>query len=475
MTKPTRQGIHFALLSACLVGGLAAGVIVTAFLRPHTARQWLSQLASSRHWFSRVRTNAEIVALVNRGVVTVIATRALPENEIAASANDPNAPLKRGTGTGFVIDPLGFIVTNEHVIRAADRIRVKLNDGREFSAAIHGADAATDLALLKIEADQLTPLPFGDSDRVNVGDAVLAIGNPLEYAHSVTAGIVSAKGRKVYYNEPYEDFIQTDAAINRGNSGGPLFNQWGEVIGVNTVIRIDSRGISFAIPSNVTRRVVAQLRTQGAVVRGYLGLTPQPLTPEFREGLGAINAAGILVAAVAPDTPAAQAGLQPYDILTSFDGRTLTNIDDFYSVVAATPPRQQVKLAVVRNGQPLELTATLGERPRNESERTTERPASLVKERAALGFTVKPRTAANESTAREIGALEIADVDPLGPAAESGLAVSQLLLEFNRQPVATIEAFQRFAADLKPEQVVILRVRTPAESNARLIAIRLGK
>src|SRR5262249_34936678 len=189
--------------------------------------------------------------------------------------------VQRGTGAGFIIDPEGLIVTNQHVIVNADRIRVKLHDGRTHGATVIGADNATDLALLKITANNLEPLHLGDSDALRVGDSVIAIGNPLECERSVTAGIVSALGRKVYEAEPFENFIQTDAAINRGNSGGPLLNKRGQVIGVNTVIRSDGRGISFAVPSNVVKRVVSQLRANGYVARGYLGLTPASLTPEL--------------------------------------------------------------------------------------------------------------------------------------------------------------------------------------------------
>ena len=309
-----KRGIFFAFLSAVIVGTTALVLVVLAFARPESFRQALfSSRLPGLPFFGRDngRTNAEIVAQANHGVVTVIASRALRPNNLAP-ASDPTPPadnnIQRGTGTGFIIDASGIVVTNEHVIKDADRIRVKLADGRERRAIVQGTDSATDLAILKIEADGLTVLPLGDSDSVRVGDPVIAIGNPLEYEHSVTAGIVSAKGRKVYGDQPFEDFIQTDAAINRGNSGGPLLNKGGEVIGVNTVIRVDSRGISFAVPSNVVKRVVEQLQSVGVVERGYLGLMPENLTQEFREGLGIGNLQGVLVGFVSADRPAARAG-----------------------------------------------------------------------------------------------------------------------------------------------------------------------
>ncbi|HEX9001018.1 MAG TPA: trypsin-like peptidase domain-containing protein, partial [Blastocatellia bacterium] len=281
-----KRGILFAFLCAFVVGTTALTLVVAAFVRPQAFRQifFESKLASWNLNGDDDKSNAEIVSQSNYAVVTVIAMRAVSNetNRAADSATPPDSNVQRGTGTGFVIEASGLIVTNEHVIRNADRIRVRLADGREYKALVQGSDPATDIALLKIEAAGLTTLAFADSDDIQVGDSVIAIGNPLEYEHSVTAGIVSALGRKVYGDQPFENFIQTDAAINRGNSGGPLLNKSGEVIGVNTVIRADSRGISFAVPSNTVKRVVEQLRAYGFVARGYLGLRPETLTQEFR-------------------------------------------------------------------------------------------------------------------------------------------------------------------------------------------------
>ena len=278
-------------------------------------------------------TNADVVEKANPGVVTVVATRAIPTGEDAVAGEAAQeGRVQRGTGAGFIVDPEGYIITNQHVVANADRIRVKLHDGRTQAATVMGADNATDLALLKIAINDLTPLRLGDSDALRVGDSVIAIGNPLEYERSVTAGIVSALGRKVYDAEPFESFIQTDAAINRGNSGGPLLNRRGEVIGVNTVIRSDGRGISFAVPSNVVKRVVTHLRAQGYVARGYLGLTPVSITPELREGLDLGGLQGVVVADVSNDFPAERVGIRPYDVITNFNGRPITQADDFFGM-----------------------------------------------------------------------------------------------------------------------------------------------
>ncbi len=477
------------------VGAAALALVVASFLRPQLFQSLLFGQKNSSWNLTGGESgvsNADIVTAANQGVVTVIATRALRPDDPApaANVNPPPDGVQRGTGAGIIIEADGLIVTNEHVIKDADRIRVKLSDGREHTARVIGTDRATDLALLKVEAGDLVTLDLGDSDAVRVGDPVIAIGNPLEYERSVTAGIVSAKGRKVYENEPFEDFIQTDAAINRGNSGGPLLNQFGEVIGVNTVIRSDGRGISFAVPSNVVRRVVAQLRVNGFVARGYLGVTPSNLTPELRDGLGLGNLQGILVADVSANFPAARAGVQPYDVITHFDGRVIRHTDDFFTLVANALPQQKVELAVVRGGQPVKLLATLGQRPGNgEGSPAQFRPASeksgqksARKRDLPLGFSVRENTpeALRELRVGKLsdeitGGVIVAEVDPLGPAADSRLAVGCVILEANRQPIRALEDFQRATSPLREGSVLVIRYTAPYQRAIRVAAIRIGE
>lgn len=487
-----KRGIFFALLCAMTVGALALAVVSASFTWPRLAQRLLFTSAE-KVWFVGTPSNAEIFAQANQAVVTVIATRAVrpqPGNQTEAlnpqqnltppsPNNDPN--VQRGTGTGFLIDAGGYIVTNDHVIRGADRIRVRLADGRERRAIVHGADAATDIALLKIEAGPLPVLALGDSDELRVGDAVIAIGNPLDYEHSVTAGIISAKGRKVYNNEPFEDFIQTDAAINRGNSGGPLLNQQGEVIGVNTVIRVDGSGISFAVPSNVVKRVIAQLRANGTVKRGYLGLTPATLTAEFRDGLGLGEVQGVLVADVAPDKPAAKAGIAAYDVITQFDGRAITSTDDFFSHLANAQPQQTTVLTILRGGKSLTITTRLEERDKSETESPSARPTRTATAEPAIGFSVREnaeeisRTALlDEFPAEAAGKVLVATIDALGPAADTGLVAGQVILEANRQPIRKLEDFNHVIATLREGNVLILRVSAPQQRLIKLIAIRVG-
>ncbi len=464
--------------------------VVAAFVRPQIFHQMIfsHKLPSPRLTNKNFdNPNADIVNQANHAVVTIIATRAVQSSQVTPSPDwslpqDNN--VQRGTGTGFIIDSEGLIVTNEHVIKDADRIRIKLADGQERKASVRGVDRATDLALLKIDATNLNVLTLGDSDEVRVGDPVIAIGNPLEYEHSATAGIVSAKGRKVYglSTAPFEDFIQTDAAINRGNSGGPLINRAGEVIGVNTVIRVDGRGISFAVPSNVVKHVVAQLRLVGFVSRGYLGLTPSNINSEIRDGLGLGNVQGVLVADVAPDFPAARTGIQPYDVITHFNRRAVRHIDDFFVSVANTLPQQKVELDILRGGQPLKFFPTLESRPDNEGSRPLEVKPAVQKTGSVLGFTVRENS---PDTLRDLrigkltesvtGGVIISEIDPLGSAADSHLTVGHIILEANRTPIRKLEDFQKVISHLREGSALVLRVSSPYQRGFSVVAIRVGE
>jgi serine protease Do len=489
-----KRGFLFALLSAALVLIIALAVVGAAFLQPRLFRDLIfaPQLTARLNRSAEGLSTAEIIARANSGVVTVIALRTerprpplLESDSVAPDALKPDrAPdlrAQRGYGTGFIIDPEGYIVTNDHVIKDADRIKIKLADGRERKAAVQGTDPATDLALLKIEADQLEVLSWGDSDAVRVGDPVIAIGNPLDYEHSVTSGIISATGRKVYHDPPYEDFLQTDAAINRGNSGGPLLNRAGEVIGVNTVIRMDGHGIGFAIPSKVVKRVVAQLRTQGYVARGFLGLTPQNLTPEFRDGLGLGDLRGVLVAEVKSKTAAARAGIEPYDVITRLDGQAISSADEFFTLVSNMQPQREIELEVVRHGQTLRLRATLERRDEQGRARPTELPP-LPSGPARLGFAVRDNTAEAQRALRVsgvsgevVGGVIITEVDPLSLAADAGLSAGQIILEANRQQIRNLPDFQQATDRLRDGDALVLRLYLPHRKDTALVALRVGE
>jgi serine protease Do len=357
----------------------------------------------------------------------------------------PGAPPRRmqSLGSGFIIDPSGLIVTNNHVIEGADQITVTLQDNTTLKATVVGRDERTDIALLKVKADK--PLPavsFGDSAHARVGDWVLAIGNPFGLGGSVTAGIVSARGRDIQQG-PYDDFIQTDAAINRGNSGGPLFNMDGEVIGINTAIYSPSGGsigIGFAIPANLAKPIVAQLRASGKVVRGWLGVKIQAVTPEIADSMGLKQPEGALVANVEPGGPAAAAGLHGGDIILRFAGHEIREMHMLPRIVAMTPVGSEAPVVVWRNGQELTLTATVGKLPEEKQLARFDTGAPPTTELASLGLTLASITADARQhyqlDPHQSGVL-IVGVAANSPAAERGLQAGDVIEEVQQHRVGT--------------------------------------
>lgn len=275
-----------------------------------------------------------------------------------------NLPVRKGVGTGFIISEDGQIVTNSHVVQGAGKVRVTLQDGRDFEAEVVGKDMATDIAVLKIDAKDLTAVAFGDSDALKVGENVIAMGNPFGLGNTVTTGIVSAVGRDINAG-PFDDFIQTDAAINRGNSGGPLFNDMGEVVGINTAIVSPSGGsvgIGFAVPANMAKAVVGDLTDDGEVARGWLGVQIQPVSEDVAVALGLEAAKGVMIADVVEGTPALAAGVEKGDIVLSVDGKDVESPRDLTRMIASESPGETVQLNVLRKGQARELSVTLGNR-----------------------------------------------------------------------------------------------------------------
>ncbi len=273
---------------------------------------------------------------------------------------------QRGAGSGFIVSADGLVVTNNHVVEGAREIVVTLADREEYAATVVGRDPKTDLALLKIAPrKELPAVPLGDSDTLRVGEWVVAIGNPFGLSNTVTAGIVSAKGRVIGAG-PYDDFIQTDASINPGNSGGPLFNLRGEVVGINTAIVASGQGIGFAIPAGTARRIVADLKTAGRVARGWLGVSVQEIDGSLQRALSLPDRKGALVAGVAPEGPAHRAGLRQGDVIRRFDGRPVDDSTHLPAAVAATPAGKQVAMTVLRDGKEVELTVTIGRMPGEE-------------------------------------------------------------------------------------------------------------
>lgn len=276
----------------------------------------------------------------------------------------PKTNIRQGIGTGFIISEDGYVVTNQHVIDKADKITVNFSDKEKYNAKVVGQDYELDLAVLKIEADKkFTTLKMGDSDKIRVGEWVIAIGNPYGLDHTVTAGLVSAKGRPINIEDRvYKNLIQTDAAINPGNSGGPLLSINGEVIGINTAVNAQAQGIGFAIPINTAKDVLNDLIDEGKVIRPYIGIFIQAVDDELAEYLN-IPAEGVIIGNIVPDSPASKAGLQKYDIILSIDGKKVNSPDEVNEITAQKKVNDQITLEVLRNGKPIIITLQLAEKP----------------------------------------------------------------------------------------------------------------
>ncbi|MCB9479049.1 MAG: DegQ family serine endoprotease [Deltaproteobacteria bacterium] len=341
--------------------------------------------------------------------------------------------IQRGQGSGFVISHDGYIVTNNHVVDGATKIQVELLDEHKFEAELVGTDPKTDIALLKIKEPQNLPaLALGDSDELQIGEWVMAIGNPFGLSHTVTAGIVSAKGRVIGAG-PYDDFIQTDASINPGNSGGPLINTRGEVIGINTLINASGQGIGFAIPSNMASEIIEQLKTEGSVTRGWLGVLIQPVTEELADALEIEDATGALVSQVMDDSPAQDAGFKRYDLIRKFDGQDVESSNDLPRVVAATPVDKKVDVEVIRDGKPVTLTVKIG---KLDDDTTV---AGATEPREELGLALRDLPAEMAKTLKVDpghGAL-VVKVAHGSAAADAGVREGDAILEVNRKPVTS--------------------------------------
>jgi len=406
----------------------------------------------------------------------------LPDNEFfrrffgpGPSGGPPPAQELRAQGSGVIIDPDGFVVTNHHVVEHADEITITLGDGSRYVAALRGRDAKTDLALLEVDAPN--PLPFarfGDSDSAEVGDWVIAVGNPFGLGGSVSAGIISARGRDINAG-PYDDFIQIDAPINQGNSGGPLFNTAGEIIGINTAIFSPTGGnvgIGFAIPSTLVEEVVADLRNHGRVARGWLGVSIQPVTEEIAASLDLVAARGALVATVASESPAKRAGIEPGDVILRFGDTEIEDLRDLTLAVARTPADTQVEARVWRGGSERALRVAVTSVP--EETRVAEAPgaaapASLGVQLADLTPEIRERYRLSEESA---GVL-VVGVEPNGPAAREGIRPGDLIVRVGSESVGRAEEVAervRAAADAERDTVLLLIARGEA---ARYVAVPL--
>jgi len=371
----------------------------------------------------------------------------------------------RSLGSGFIISSDGYILTNNHVVEGAERIVVRLNDRRELEATLVGSDPRSDLALLQVEAKDLPTVKLGRSEALKVGEWVVAIGSPFGFDYSVTAGIVSAKGRSLpnENNENYVPFIQTDVAINPGNSGGPLFNLDGEVVGINSQIYTRSggfMGVSFAIPIDVAMDVVDQLKSEGHVSRGWLGVVIQEVSRELAESFGLDKPAGALVARVTDGSPAAAAGLREGDIIVEFNGIAIDLSADLPHVVGRTRPGSTAKVAVVRDGKRKLIDVVVGELP--DSDEGVASIAPGAREPARLGLVVEPLTDAVRQRSGVEHGVEVRQAD--GPAAEAGIRPGDVITRLNNKEIDSIDTFSTVVDQLTPGRsvpVLIVRGQAP--------------
>ncbi len=370
----------------------------------------------------------------------------------------PRQRREKSLGSGFIVADEGFIVTNAHVIEGADEISIRLSTGDTVAADIVGVDKKTDLALIKAKSwDNLpAPVKLGDSDALRVGDWVIAIGNPFGLEHTVTAGIVSAKGR-VIGSGPYDDFIQTDASINPGNSGGPLFNIQGEVVGINTSLFTTSGGnigIGFAVPIDMARTIIEQLKGQGVVTRGWLGISVQQLTPELAKSFGNTDVRGALVTHVTPDGPAAKAGMQSGDIITSIAGERTPRIKDLARIISSLPIGSAVDVTIVRDGKEKIFSITVEEAEEVEREKSAE---------VATGFGIDVKELSPEDARRwgYPGSKEgviISQVTPGTPADEAGLQPGDVIVEIDRVPVKTLRDYYKSLQGASVKEGILLLI-----------------
>lgn len=380
--------------------------------------------------------------------------------------------VERGTGSGVLVSADGSVLTNYHVIDGAEKITVRMQDGKSFEAKVVGSDQPSDLAVLKIEATNLPFLTLGNSDSVRVGDIVLAIGNPLGIGQTVTAGIISAKGRRTGLSDgSFEDFLQTDAPINRGNSGGALVNLTGELIGINSQILSSGQGggsigIGFSIPSNMAKSVMEQLLKDGKVRRGMLGVNIQNITEDVAKSLDLKDTKGILVSNVRPGSAAEKAGIKRGDIITAINGEKIEDGNVLRNKVASTLPGTDIRLTVLRNGTEQEFTAILDEfnvdDAKKENQQTEDNPEKPTKQSGKLGLDLKPITP-DEAKKLQLpdgtSGLLVTDVDQNGSAADEGIARGDVILEVNRQSVETLEEMQTALEKSGDKPILLLVAR----------------
>lgn len=416
---------------------------------------------------------AEVTAAVKPAVVNISSTRTIKMHGSSPFFDDPmfrrffgdeygkfNIPKEHkqsGLGSGVIVDKDGYILTNNHVIKGADEIKVKLSDKREFKGKVVGTDTKTDLAVIKIDSNHLPVVKWGDSDRLKVGETVIAIGNPYGLTQTVTSGIVSATGRANVGIADYEDFIQTDAAINPGNSGGALVNVKGELVGINTAIFSTSggyQGIGFSIPSNMARVVMENLIKKGKVIRGWLGVSIQPVTPELAKQFNLRDDKGVLIGDVVEDSPAEKAGIQRGDVITEYDGREATDPTNLRNMVANTAPNKEVTIKLIREESAKTIKVVIAELP---SDMQKQAVAVDNKIKGVYVQDITPEMRKSLNIPKRISGVIVSDIESGSPA-EGVLMKNDVIMEVNRKKINNLKDYEAAGTKIKSDSNVLLLV-----------------
>jgi serine protease Do len=495
---------RFTLVTVMLIAVVAffvGAIVAGGFARPTVGAQATSiravnrpvpTVSAPRSPTSPLVNFADVVERINPAVVNVDATSSggtaegrrrrrlgLPDPPEIFEGPRADAP-RRGSGSGFIIDADGSILTNHHVIDGAERILVTLAGGRSLRARVVGADPDTDIALLKVDGQTGLPVAkLGDSSALRMGEWVCAIGNPLGYEHSVTVGVVSYLGRKLF-DASLDDYIQTDAAINFGNSGGPLINARGEVIGINAAISSRASNIGFAVPINGATSILPQLRARGRVSRGYMGVTLRDIDADLQRSLRIPVSRGAMVQDVTSASPAARSGLRPYDVIVGFEGADVSNEEELIHAIASRAPGTTTEVRILRDGREQTTTVRLSERPSRTGADAAQQSAAPAPDTpdptGLLGLTVRdldPAAFNRLRLPRETRGVLIARVDPLSAAVDADVRRGTVLLEINRKPVQSLADFTRIASAVRPGDVLTLYVYAPDLEQRQLKTVRI--
>ena len=472
------------LLGVIVAGGLTPGPVVSS--APQRQEPPLARPARAGAPAGVVNF-ADVAERINAAVVNVEATskasrdvRPRRGDELDPPGRDFEGP-RQGSGSGFVIDREGFILTNQHVIEGAERITVTMSDGRSFRGQVVGTDPAIDVALLRIQADgNLPEAPLGNSDSLRVGEWVCAIGNPLGYVHSVTVGVVSFVGRKLF-DASLDDYIQTDAAINFGNSGGPLINSAGEVVGINSAISSRASNIGFAVPINQAIAVLPQLKAHGRVSRGFIGVGLTDVTPGLQRALALTVSKGAMVQDVSAESPAERSGLRPYDIITEVEGRQVLNNEELIRDISSRQPGTVARLGVMRDGRHQSMQVKLAERPPRERAPDAledlgrpSRPRQPEPSEVPLGVTVREldrSVVGRIEIPAAINGVVISRVDPTGSGFQATLRRGLVIMEINKRTITGVADYQKIVSAARPGEVLAMYVFDPSQNQRSLVTV----